>query len=92
MARGGEALDQDRLALPQDSNGERIRTGDAVATTCHADQSGYGDLFARTVIHAVGPAYGSTQKVFWRARRGKTPERRGDGGLSSFRRWRVPLV
>ena len=64
MARGGEALDRDRLALPLDSNGERIRTGDAVATTCPADESGYGDLFARTVIHAVGPAYGYDANSF----------------------------
>ena len=64
VARGGAALAQDRLALPVLPSGGRIRTGDAVATTCRAELGGYGDLFAHTVIHAVGPAYGYDEGSF----------------------------
>lgn len=64
VARGGAALAQDRLALPVLPSGGRIRTGGAVATTCRAELGGYGDLFAHTVIHAVGPAYGYDEGSF----------------------------
>ena len=52
-SRGGEQLRRDRKALPVLPEGGRIREGGAVSTGPRK----YGDLFAHTVIHAVGPHY-----------------------------------
>eukprot|EP01043_Picozoa_sp_COSAG02_P051515 COSAG02_NODE_5432_length_4334_cov_3.769067_2_plen_942_part_00 len=53
--RGGRALHLDRKALPylSDSTGDRIPEGGARAT----GPNDYGTLYAKTVIHAVGPRY-----------------------------------
>ena len=53
---GGERLHAARLALPEDSRGCRIRTGDAVTTEG-------GALSARFVVHAVGPNYHVMESV-----------------------------
>ena len=51
--RGGEALKRDRRQLPVLPEGGRIPEGGARGT----GPNQYGSLFARTVIHAVGPNY-----------------------------------
>jgi O-acetyl-ADP-ribose deacetylase (regulator of RNase III) len=73
VSRGGAALAADREALPllppTDGGGgsrwDRIRTGGAVATGPRPrGTGGYGTLFAKTVVHAVGPAYGYSPAEF----------------------------
>ena len=63
---GGDALRQDRNALPilggrtskhRSGAAIRCRTGDAVLTGPAPNQSNYGALQVPYVIHAVGPAY-----------------------------------
>eukprot|EP01047_Picozoa_sp_COSAG01_P091729 COSAG01_NODE_23269_length_821_cov_1.628809_1_plen_178_part_10 len=50
---GGDELARDRRSLPENVDGERIATGQAVAT----GPKQYGRLHANTVIHAVGPDF-----------------------------------
>ena len=58
VQRGGDKLAADRLQMPFVSGTNRIAVG-SVGVTGPAD---YGSLFAKTIIHAVGPNYGNKRQ------------------------------